>query len=39
MARKVGLDRRQVIDAAAALADAEGLASVTLARVAAALER
>jgi len=37
MARKVGLDRRQVIDAAAALADAEGLASVTLARVAAAL--
>jgi AcrR family transcriptional regulator len=37
MARKAGLDRRQVIDAAAALADAEGLTSVTLARVAAAL--
>jgi Bacterial regulatory proteins, tetR family. len=37
MARKVGLDRRQVIDAAAELADAEGLASVSLARVAAAL--
>jgi AcrR family transcriptional regulator len=37
MARKVGLDRRQVIDAAIALADAEGLESVTLARVATAL--
>jgi AcrR family transcriptional regulator len=37
MARKVGLDRRQVVDAAGVLADAEGLASVTLARVAAAL--
>ena len=38
MARKVGLDRRQVIDAASALADAQGLESVTLARVAAALD-
>jgi AcrR family transcriptional regulator len=37
MARKVGLDRRQVIDAAVALADAEGLENVTLARVAGAL--
>ena len=37
MARKVGLDHRQVIDAAAKLADAEGVESVTLARVAAAL--
>jgi AcrR family transcriptional regulator len=37
MARKVGLDRRQVIGAAAALADAEGLESVSLARVAATL--
>jgi AcrR family transcriptional regulator len=37
MARKVGLDRRQVIDAAAALADAEGLDSLSLARVAEAL--
>jgi AcrR family transcriptional regulator len=37
MARKVGLDRRQVIDAAAVLADAEGLESVSLARVAGAL--
>jgi AcrR family transcriptional regulator len=37
MARKVGLDRRQVIDAAVALADAEGLESVSLARVAGAL--
>jgi AcrR family transcriptional regulator len=38
MARKVGLDRRQVIDAAVALADGEGLVSVSLARVAAALD-
>ena len=37
MARKVGLDRRQVIDAATALADTEGLASVSLARIAADL--
>ena len=37
MARKVGLDRRQVIDAAAKLADAEGVENVSLARVAAAL--
>jgi AcrR family transcriptional regulator len=37
MARKVGLDRRQVIDAAARLADAEGLESVSLAKVAASL--
>jgi AcrR family transcriptional regulator len=37
MARKVGLDRRQVIEAAIALADADGLENVTLARVAAAL--
>jgi AcrR family transcriptional regulator len=37
MARKVGLDRRQVIEAAVALADDDGLASVSLARVAAAL--
>ena len=37
MARKVGLDRRQVVDSAAALANSHGLESVTLARVAAAL--
>ena len=37
MARKVGLDRRQVIDAATKLADAEGVESVSLARVASAL--
>jgi AcrR family transcriptional regulator len=37
MARKVGLDRRQVLDEAAALADAHGIESVTLARVASAL--
>lgn len=37
MARKVGLDRRRVLDAAAALADAQGVESVTLARVASAL--
>ena len=37
MARKVGLDRPQVVDAAATLANAHGLESVTLARVAAAL--
>ena len=37
MARKVGLDRRRVIDAAAALADAEGVESVSLSRVAAVL--
>ena len=37
MARKVGLDRRQVIDAADALADAEGLENVSLTRVAEAL--
>lgn len=37
MARKVGLDRRQVIDAATALADIDGLASVSLARIAADL--
>ena len=37
MARKVGLDRGQVVDAAATLANAQGLESVTLARVAAAL--
>jgi len=37
MARKVGLDRRQVLDAASTLADAEGFESVTLARVASAL--
>ena len=36
MARR-GLDRAQVVDAAVAIADAEGLAAVTLARVAAAL--
>ena len=37
MARKVGLDRRQVIDAAVALVDDDGLASVSLANVAAVL--
>ena len=37
MARKVGLDRRQVLHEAAALADAHGLEGVTLARVASAL--
>ena len=37
MARKVGLDRRQVLDAAAELADTHGLEGVTLARVASAL--
>ena len=37
MARKVGLDRGQVIDAAARLADADGVESVSLARVAAVL--
>ena len=36
MARR-GLDRAQVVDAAVAIADAEGLEAVTLARVAAAL--
>jgi len=33
-----GLDRAQVVDAAVAIADADGLEAVTLARVAAALE-
>jgi AcrR family transcriptional regulator len=33
-----GLDRARVVDAAAAIADADGLEAVTLARVAAALE-
>ena len=37
MARKVGLDRRQVLDEAAALADAHGIEAVTLARVASGL--
>jgi AcrR family transcriptional regulator len=37
MARKVGLDRRAVVDAAAAVADDEGLESLSLARVATAL--
>jgi AcrR family transcriptional regulator len=37
MARR-GLDRARVVDAAVAIADAEGLEAVTLARVAAALE-
>ncbi len=37
MARKAGLDTAQVIDAAVALSDAEGLDAVTLARVATAL--
>ena len=37
MARKVGLDRDQVIDAAAELADREGLQNLSLARVAGAL--
>lgn len=37
MARKVGLDRDQVIDAAAELADREGLQNLSLARVAGVL--
>ena len=37
MARKTGIDQRQVLDAAAAIADRDGLASVSLASVAAAL--
>jgi AcrR family transcriptional regulator len=37
VARKTGIDRHQVLDAAAAIADRDGLASVSLASVAAAL--
>jgi AcrR family transcriptional regulator len=38
MARKRGIESQQVVAAAATIADAEGLAAVTLARVAAALD-
>ncbi len=37
MARKTGINHRQVLDAAAAIADRDGLASVSLVSVAAAL--
>ena len=39
MARKIGLNRNQVVDAAAGLADAEGLQNLSLARVAVVLRR
>lgn len=37
MGRRVGINREQIVDAAAAIADRDGLAGVTIARVAASL--